>query len=729
MFKFRFRVISAVFGLGMVQPALAMEDLVLGRVELPTVLSATRLKQAPAEVPGSMTVLDRQLIRASGARDIPELLRLVPGMKIGYHLGNKSNVNYHGTNVTEARRLQVLVDGRSVYRPGLATVDWTDIPLAMEDIERIEVFRGPNTAAYGANALMGVINIISRDPRSTLGTRLKITTGNRGVQDLYGSHGTEVGNTHLRLSIFAKEDTGFDIDDYDREFRDDRRLNAFNLAGNTQLNGSQSLNWQVGAKEGTNQEDYDYDPMAPDQSLYNEDGSVPDFAYDRQIHAHYPPSDTSARDLFASARWTNDLSPTHSLQIKTYVQHMERLRDWRACDSPVVFSPELKAIFEVDPRLARRMNNYFRGERAIEVLERDFRNQPGLFEQAQAVIAQHNAIRDIGPTCWDLGQNLRESRFEVEIQDTLQLSDSLRSVFGSNVRYDRVASDTLFGGTVDNQTLQVFGNLEFRPHERWLLHAAGLWEDDQLIGDSFSPRLAVHFFLHPNHSLRAVYSEAVRSPDMYENNAYWTYTPTNLSGPPIASDEYYALAQGPGDLEQERMRSREIGYNGHIHQIGLSIDIKAFYDEISNMMSEPLQIKSFIPNNDNFARFTGAETQIDWQATRRDRLRLTYAYIDFVATRSLDQRLTARNSGSAAWLRQWPAGIESSLIYYGADKLNERRFERLDSRLAKRFGSTNRASMEIALTWQHRLDDEGLTWPENIHNTRNHYYLSAELSF
>jgi iron complex outermembrane receptor protein len=85
-------------------------------------------------------------------------------MMIGYLFGHRSNVNYHGTNTTEARRMQVLVDVRSVYRPGLATVDWTDIPLAVEDIERIEVFRGPNTATYGANALMGVINIISTPP-------------------------------------------------------------------------------------------------------------------------------------------------------------------------------------------------------------------------------------------------------------------------------------------------------------------------------------------------------------------------------------------------------------------------------------------------------------------------------------------------------------------------------------------------------------------------------------
>ncbi|MDR6929375.1 TonB-dependent receptor plug domain-containing protein, partial [Pseudomonas sp. BE134] len=153
-------------------PSLLADDLFLDNEPLPQVLTATRLKQSPAAVPGSMTVIDSELIVATGARDIAELLRLVPGMMVGNITGNQAAVNYHGTNATAARRLQVLIDGRSVYRAGLATVDWSDIPVAMEDIERIEVFRGPNTVSYGANALMAVVNIITRNPADSLGTRL-----------------------------------------------------------------------------------------------------------------------------------------------------------------------------------------------------------------------------------------------------------------------------------------------------------------------------------------------------------------------------------------------------------------------------------------------------------------------------------------------------------------------------------------------------------------------------
>ena len=121
---------TLALSLGLLAGAAAAEDLFVGAADLPEVLTATRLQQSPAEVPGSVTVLDRELIRASGARELPELLRLVPGMLVVPD-GNLTTVNYHGSNAAQARRLQVLVDGRSVYHSGLARVDWSDIPVAI----------------------------------------------------------------------------------------------------------------------------------------------------------------------------------------------------------------------------------------------------------------------------------------------------------------------------------------------------------------------------------------------------------------------------------------------------------------------------------------------------------------------------------------------------------------------------------------------------------------------
>ena len=334
------------------------------------------------------------------------------------------------------------------------------------------------------------------------------------------------------------------------------------------------------------------------------------------------------------------------------------------------------------------------------------------------------------PVCGQVNQNIRETRYDLEIQDTLSLAESVRLVSGMSYRHDQATSETYFDGTVNNDIWRLFGQLEWHLSPHWLLQGGAMAEDDQLSGSSVSPRLALNYLINPRHSLRAVYSEAVRSPDMYENDVNWSYRVRNLS--PLAygqsSAYYFARAHGPGDLDQERMRSREIGYNGQFDELGLAVDIKAYYDEIHGLISDPLQVSDFEPTNDNDIRFSGAETQLDWRLTRQDRIRLTYAYVDYDASSRFDRRLTARNSGSAGWMRDWGRGWSSSVFYYGDDALNEHRFERIDLRVAKRI-PLGRAALELAGVLQQRLDDEPLTWPENRYDNRHLLYFSAEVAF
>ena len=393
------------------------DDLFMDNEALPQVLTATRLKQTPAEVPGSMTVLDSELINASGARDISELLRLVPGMMVGNISGNQAAVNYHGTNASEARRMQVLIDGRSVYRAGLSTVDWSDIPVAMEDIERIEVFRGPNTVSYGANALMAVVNIITRNPADSHGTRLKYTRGQRGINDFYASQGTGWNGGDLRLSLSGQEDDGFDHDRSGADYRDSRRLNRFSLAVSQTLSDNQSLDWQVNAKDGSNQRPYTYRPVFSG------------------ITAAGNNSDVVAKDYAGSVRWNLDINPQHSLYIQGSAQHWDRQQVWRACDAEVSFSPQLTQLWQLNPnyteRLARNITRFTGpGPEAGTPQEMALANQ--VLDQWRNGASQ--------TLCGDIDQSARESRYDLELQDTLSLSDSLRLVSGMNYRYDRADS-------------------------------------------------------------------------------------------------------------------------------------------------------------------------------------------------------------------------------------------------------------------------------------------------
>ena len=158
------------------------------------------------------------------------------------------------------------------------------------------------------------------------------------------------------------------------------------------------------------------------------------------------------------------------------------------------------------------------------------------------------------------------------------------------------------------------------------------------------------------------------------------------------------------------------------------MDVKVFHDEITGMISEPLRNNQYIASNANSSRFNGAETQLDWRLSRADRLRLTYAYVDAQASNPLDAQQTARNSGSAGWLRDWGHGWNSALFYYGDDALNGYRFERVDTRIAKHI-ALGHANLELAGVVQQRLDRQPTTFIDNRYDERRVIYFSAELSF
>lgn len=176
-------------------------------LELPVVLTPSRLKQPLDESPNSITVIDREMIKASGFRTIAELFRLVPGMYVG-NSGATPFVSLNGVTDEYSRRMQVLVDGRSVYLPPFGGVDWKGLPLLVEDIERIEVVRGPSAASHGTNSFYGVISIITMDAAATGSDRLSVSKGSRGITNVSAQHGDQGERFDYRLSYALSADDG-----------------------------------------------------------------------------------------------------------------------------------------------------------------------------------------------------------------------------------------------------------------------------------------------------------------------------------------------------------------------------------------------------------------------------------------------------------------------------------------------------------------------------------------
>jgi iron complex outermembrane receptor protein len=180
--------------------------------DMPVVLSVSRLPQRLDETPGAVTLLDRDFIRRSGARDVADLLRLVPGFQSSTSFEpDAPQASYHGAFGQYSARIQVLVDGRSVYSTYFfGSVALGLMSVALEDIERIEVLRGSNSAAYGARAMLGVVNIVTRHSADTLGVQAKLTAGGNGVRDARAALGWATNHASHRLSIDTRGDDGLD---------------------------------------------------------------------------------------------------------------------------------------------------------------------------------------------------------------------------------------------------------------------------------------------------------------------------------------------------------------------------------------------------------------------------------------------------------------------------------------------------------------------------------------
>lgn len=683
-------------------------DLFINDQAVPEVLTATHLYQPPAAVPGSISSIDRELITASGARNITDVLRLVPGMLVVPDSGNLTTVNYHGTSPGQARRLQVLIDGRSVYRAGFAKVDWTSLPVAIEDIQRIEVFRGPNTVSYGANALLGVINIITVPAKDVHGTALKSTLGENGIRDWYARQAWHSNNSDMRLSLSGLADNGFDKRKNGTDFRDGRRLSRFNLRANHQLDEHNTIDWQLAFKEGSNQISNNYRPAFAGQ-------------INPRLGEQDDNSDEQATDYGASLRWTNIINAKHSISLQANAQQWQRQREWRACDAQISFSPELNELWRISS-VQQREDLFNR-----ELISNPSPRQSTLQKWLLSKLLSPNPLPH---TCGLINENSRESRFDLELQDTYSVSDSLRLISGLSYRYDQARSRTFLNGRQRKDIIRAFSQFEWYASQHWLLQGGGMFEHDSNNGDSFSPRLAVNYLFTPAHGLRAVYSEAVRSPDMFENHADWRYRVHDLR-PQLtqgSTADFFISAQGSSKLKQEKIQAYELGYNGHFAAQRLSIDIKFFEEKISHMISHRPRLESFNLNNSDQIKFYGSELEANWQATPKDRLRLSYAYIKERASNALDQDISPPHSGSFTWLHNWQNNWSSSLMYFAAQQLDKKDLQLTTLRLAKQFDWGNKR-LTLAGNLQKTLNNQPIANTNNKDNTHDRVYATLQLEF
>jgi iron complex outermembrane receptor protein len=293
---------------------LSLEE--LGNIEVTTASKGpVKLSQTAAAI----FVITQEDIRRAGVRSLPEALRLAPGVDVAQIDSVKWAVGIRGFESRLSRDLLVLIDGRSVYDPLFHGVYWEVQDTLLEDIDRIEVIRGPGGTIWGANAVNGVINIITKNAKDTRGTLVSAGGGtvNQGFLDFRQGGGNDNG---FNYRIYGKGvDTGPDYH-YDHQQFDDWRRAQGGFRTDWDINAANSLTVQGDIYDGVSGEDVKITSLTPPS-----------------ITAVQKNAQLSGGNVLT--RWERKLKGGSDVQVQAYYDRVSRLQSNQA---------EYRNTFDVD---------------------------------------------------------------------------------------------------------------------------------------------------------------------------------------------------------------------------------------------------------------------------------------------------------------------------------------------------------------------------------------------
>lgn len=291
-------------------------------------LTLSRTEESFAQTAAAAYIVTGEDIRRSGATSIPEALRGVPGVEVAHVDQHTWAVSVRGFNDTFANKLLVMIDGRTVYTPLFSGVFWDVQDVVLEDVEHIEVIRGSGSTLWGANAVNGVINIVTKSAAQTQGGL--ITAGGGLGERAFGTvrYGGKIGpDAHYRVYVkyFDRDDTGL------RPSRDDGEWNA--------LRGGFRTDWTPGTGGDSN-------AFSPNQFTFQGDiyaGEVDQFSPRAVLQPS--PRTVVVKEMEKMdggnllGRWTHRFSDEASFQFQTYYDRTHR--------DTVIFS-EQRDTFDAD---------------------------------------------------------------------------------------------------------------------------------------------------------------------------------------------------------------------------------------------------------------------------------------------------------------------------------------------------------------------------------------------
>ncbi len=343
-----------------------------------TVVSVSRRAERLSAASAAITVITAEDIRRSGATQLPEVLRLAPNLEVAQASSHQWAVSARGFNNALANKLLVMIDGRTVYTPLFAGVFWDVQDVLLEDIDRIEVISGPGGTLWGANAVNGVINVITKSAKETQGG---LVLGGGG-QELNGIAGVRYGGQLAPDVYYRVYGKYFDRDS--TVFADGREATNAWFMGR----GGFRLDWE-----------------APGENLLTFQG---DYYQGGVAQPHAPHLNLGGGDLIG--RWTHRFSEESDLRVQMFYDHTHRR-------IPHTFAEDLDTYdLDAQHRFAVGERNRVVWGLGYRIFWDDVRNSPDL-----AFLPPH----------------LNRQVFSTFVQDTVELiEDTLNLTMGSKFEHN-----------------------------------------------------------------------------------------------------------------------------------------------------------------------------------------------------------------------------------------------------------------------------------------------------
>lgn len=659
--------------------------------DIPYVSSATRLPQKITESPAALTIIDREMIDASGAIELIDLFRLVPGMQAYSVTRNRFAATYHGMGEVFPNRLEVMIDGRSIYLPIMSAVDWTSLGITLDDIDHIEVVRGSNAPAYGSNALLGAINIVTRSPVSDSERAVRVTHGNRDTKQVELRFG-DTSNGHFGYQISA----GYDGNDGGRLFDDAAHNRYLNFYSSYTPDLFNTLDLQFSLSEGAvevGQADADDEPFIQ-----------------RQHRSHSQ-----------MLRWHRQLNHDGELQFTLHHNYLNLSVPLLSAAEALANAEKIplaqaEQLLQLVPSLQPLQGTYLRAD--IE---------HGTMDLYDAELEHRLRLNPTTSLVWGAGYRLEQAQSETLLNGR---------------------------GRIDENHLRLFGNLQWQPSTRWTYNLGLMAEKSSLVDDpAYSPRLAANFHWSEQLTLRAALTHAHRIPSLLERHAGYSIKtntgavwdlisapPADLDAEQIDSAELGLIRFWPQQNAQLDLRLfyEEIsgGIDSHYVPLPAGSDIDDRYRDVRNVADW---------------RNHGVDLEYRWQFNPGGLLVMNYSYLDQEGVRNRGQRrftdpvdldsLTGRSPRhtASALLSQalnthWRVGLihyfmSETVWLEGANFQNPRKsYQRTDLTLSHQQPLGDSSTLDLSLNVQNLFDRRYSEFYQYNYVDRR-AYLTARIRF